>query len=148
MAGEPAAVAGGGATKPSTGLFQRSADEAAIGGAHLRLVVHHHLAAFDRAGQLHLQVPPVGRVTIAQRRGCECVVLPLGTRPLERGLGATQQEVGVALATGLLLHEGATSVLDLGCGAGRLLALLVQQPRFTRITGVDLSTSALAVARG
>ena len=52
------------------------------------------------------------------------------------------------LITGLLLHEGATSVLDLGCGAGRLLALLVRQPQFSRITGIDLSASALAVARG
>lgn len=52
------------------------------------------------------------------------------------------------LITGLLLHEGATSVLDLGCGAGRLLALLVLHPQFTRITGIDTSASALAVARG
>ena len=52
------------------------------------------------------------------------------------------------LITGLLLHEGATSVLDLGCGAGRLLALLVHQRQFTRITGIDTSASALAVARG
>lgn len=52
------------------------------------------------------------------------------------------------LITGLLLHEGAASVLDLGCGAGRLLALLVHQRQFTRITGIDTSASALAVARG
>ena len=52
------------------------------------------------------------------------------------------------LVTGLLIHEGATSVLDLGCGAGRLLALLVRQPQLTRITGIDTSASALAVARG
>lgn len=51
------------------------------------------------------------------------------------------------LITGLLLNDGATSVLDLGCGAGRLLALLVQHRQFKRITGVDTSASALAVAR-
>ncbi len=66
------------------------------------------------------------------------------------GVAMTQtlHDERLELITGLLLHEGATSVLDLGCGAGRLLALLVHHRQFTRITGIDTSASALAVARG
>lgn len=41
---------------------------------------------------------------------------------------------------------GARSVADLGCGPGALLAELVRDPRFTRITGVDVSTRALQQA--
>tara|TARA_R110002020_G_scaffold26323_6_gene85043 strand:- start:628 stop:1230 length:603 start_codon:yes stop_codon:yes gene_type:complete len=54
----------------------------------------------------------------------------------------------LAFVTGLLLDAKAGRVLDLGCGAGRLLARLVQEPGFTRITGLDASASSLAVARG
>ncbi|NZA26325.1 methyltransferase domain-containing protein [Luteimonas sp. SJ-92] len=60
---------------------------------------------------------------------------------------ATLHEERLDLVTGLLLQSGATSVLDLGCGAGRLLARLLPHPQFHRITGVDMCTSALAVAR-
>ncbi|MDH5823808.1 methyltransferase domain-containing protein [Luteimonas sp. RD2P54] len=60
---------------------------------------------------------------------------------------ATLHEQRLDLVTALLLQSGATSVLDLGCGAGRLLARLLPHPRFDRITGVDLCTNALAVAR-
>jgi len=68
--------------------------------------------------------------------------------PRDTAMLPTLHDQRLDLITGLLLHEGATSVLDLGCGAGRLLALLVQQPQFCRITGIDVSASALAVARG
>jgi len=60
---------------------------------------------------------------------------------------ATLHDQRLAFVTGLLLHSGARRVLDLGCGAGRLLALLSQQAQFTHITGVDSSAAALAVAR-
>ncbi len=60
----------------------------------------------------------------------------------------TLHDLRLGLITGLLLHDGATSVLDLGCGAGRLLALLVHERQFTSLTGIDTSASALAVARG
>ncbi|MEX0957805.1 MAG: methyltransferase domain-containing protein [Burkholderiales bacterium] len=45
-----------------------------------------------------------------------------------------------------LLRSGAQSVLDLGCGSGALLRLLMSEPQFTRITGVDTSIEALSVA--
>lgn len=60
----------------------------------------------------------------------------------------TLHDQRIAFVTGLLLDAGATRVLDLGCGAGRLLAALVAQPQFRHLTGLDSSAAALAVARG
>jgi 3' terminal RNA ribose 2'-O-methyltransferase Hen1 len=48
---------------------------------------------------------------------------------------------------GLIRDSGATSVLDLGCGEGRLLALLLRDLRLTRIVGTDLSLPTLEAAR-
>ena len=42
-----------------------------------------------------------------------------------------------------LRNAGAKTVADLGCGEGKLLALLVRDKRFTRIIGLDASTRAL-----
>jgi 3' terminal RNA ribose 2'-O-methyltransferase Hen1 len=39
------------------------------------------------------------------------------------------------------------SVLDLGCGPGKLLARLASEQRFQRIVGIDISLDALAAAR-
>lgn len=41
----------------------------------------------------------------------------------------------------------ASSVLDLGCGEGRLLRLLLRDKRFARIVGVDVSLRTLDIAR-
>jgi 3' terminal RNA ribose 2'-O-methyltransferase Hen1 len=46
-----------------------------------------------------------------------------------------------------LQDAGATTVLDLGCGEGKLLHLLLKDNRFARITGVDISMQTLAIAR-
>ncbi|HEX5693428.1 MAG TPA: methyltransferase domain-containing protein [Arenimonas sp.] len=54
----------------------------------------------------------------------------------------------LGFVTGILLEAKARRVLDLGCGAGRLLARLMQEPIFEHVTGLDASASALAVARG
>lgn len=43
--------------------------------------------------------------------------------------------------------SGATIVLDLGCGEGRLLRLLLADSRFETIVGVDVSTRMLDAAR-
>lgn len=53
----------------------------------------------------------------------------------------------LAMVCALLRESDCRSVLELGCGAGRLLDRLLGQPQFERITGVDASASALAVAR-
>jgi 3' terminal RNA ribose 2'-O-methyltransferase Hen1 len=58
-------------------------------------------------------------------------------------LGA--QRIGAVL--GALRVCGATSVLDLGCGEGRLLRELLKDRQFSRIAGVDVSVAALERAR-
>ncbi|MFC7381344.1 3' terminal RNA ribose 2'-O-methyltransferase Hen1 [Sphaerisporangium rhizosphaerae] len=45
-----------------------------------------------------------------------------------------------------LAEAGARSVVDLGCGSGQLLAELLARPEITRVTGVDVSARALALA--
>lgn len=60
----------------------------------------------------------------------------------ERPLAVQRREA--VLAT--LRDLGAGSVIDLGCGPGALLAPLVADRRFTRVTGVDVSTRALKQA--
>jgi 3' terminal RNA ribose 2'-O-methyltransferase Hen1 len=46
----------------------------------------------------------------------------------------------------VLRASGAASVLDLGCGEGRLLNLLQSEKAFTRILGLDVSPATLQVA--
>jgi 3' terminal RNA ribose 2'-O-methyltransferase Hen1 len=47
----------------------------------------------------------------------------------------------------VLRGAGAKSVLDLGCGEGRLLRVLLSEPAFERIVGVDVSHRVLERAR-
>ena len=63
---------------------------------------------------------------------------PVGPRLHDERLGA----VFTALKT-----SGAASVLDLGCGEGRLTEKLLAEPQFTRIVGTDVSPRALERAR-
>ncbi len=46
-----------------------------------------------------------------------------------------------------LLDAGASSVVDLGCGEGKLLTELVRERRFSKIVGVDVSPRSLDIAR-
>jgi 3' terminal RNA ribose 2'-O-methyltransferase Hen1 len=46
-----------------------------------------------------------------------------------------------------LRRSGARSVLDLGCGEGRLLRRLLAEPQFERILGMDVAYRALETAR-
>jgi len=45
-----------------------------------------------------------------------------------------------------LSAAGAERVLDLGCGDGKLIAAMLEQPSFREIVGVDVSTRALTIA--
>ncbi|MBK0402604.1 3' terminal RNA ribose 2'-O-methyltransferase Hen1 [Adhaeribacter sp. BT258] len=47
----------------------------------------------------------------------------------------------------LLKASGAGSVLDLGCGEGKLLKLLLQDGQFKKLTGMDVSFSSLQKAK-
>jgi SAM-dependent methyltransferase len=52
----------------------------------------------------------------------------------------------IAAVLEVLRAQDVRTVLDLGCGEGALIAELLQDPRFTRVVGADVSTRALAVA--
>ena len=51
-----------------------------------------------------------------------------------------------AAVLGALRSAGAGSVVDIGCGEGALLTELLDDSRFTRVIGVDVSARALLVA--
>jgi 3' terminal RNA ribose 2'-O-methyltransferase Hen1 len=59
----------------------------------------------------------------------------------EKGPSLNEQRLEAVLIA--LAESGATSVLDLGCGEGNLLRLLLKERQFTRIVGVDVSQRAL-----
>jgi 3' terminal RNA ribose 2'-O-methyltransferase Hen1 len=63
---------------------------------------------------------------------------------VERALSLHEQRLETVL-THLKAH-GAKSVLDLGCGEGRLLRRLLQDRQFERILGLDVSHQALEAA--
>jgi 3' terminal RNA ribose 2'-O-methyltransferase Hen1 len=52
----------------------------------------------------------------------------------------------LATVVSALRESGATSVVDLGCGEGRLLQLLLADGQFERIVGMDVSVRALQYA--
>lgn len=65
-------------------------------------------------------------------------------RTLELPLSLNEQRLATVL--GALRASGAASVVDLGCGEGRLLRLLLDDRQFTRIVGMDVSHRALELA--
>lgn len=62
----------------------------------------------------------------------------------EAKISLHQQRLGAALA--VLKNSGAQRVLDLGCGEGRLLRLLLDEKQFTEIVGMDVSHRSLEMA--
>ncbi len=62
----------------------------------------------------------------------------------ERELSLHEQRLGTVLAA--LCASGAHTVVDLGCGEGRLLRHLLADRQFTNILGVDVSIRALEIA--
>ncbi len=63
----------------------------------------------------------------------------------DRKISLHEQRLGAVLA--VLKASGATKVLDLGCGEGRLLSLLLGERQFTDILGMDVSYRALEIAQ-
>ncbi len=63
---------------------------------------------------------------------------------LERPLSLNEQRLSAVLAA--LRASGAKRVLDLGCGEGRLLRLLLDDARFEEIVGLEVAYRALEVA--
>jgi 3' terminal RNA ribose 2'-O-methyltransferase Hen1 len=63
----------------------------------------------------------------------------------EERIGLNQQRLGAVAAA--LRASGATRVVDLGCGEGRLLQILLKDRHFTEILGMDVTVRALEIAR-
>jgi len=63
----------------------------------------------------------------------------------EKSISLHQQRLNKALDE--LKFSGAQSVLDLGCGEGRLLKLLIKEKQFDRIIGMDVSYRSLENAK-
>jgi 3' terminal RNA ribose 2'-O-methyltransferase Hen1 len=64
---------------------------------------------------------------------------------LEKPLSLNEQRHGAVLAA--LRSSGAESVLDLGCGDGKLLRELVKDKQFKQIVGMDVSIRSLEAAQ-
>ena len=64
---------------------------------------------------------------------------------IEKPISLHTQRLGAVLAA--LKASDAKKVLDLGCGEGRLLSLLLGERQFTSILGVDVSYRALEIAQ-
>jgi 3' terminal RNA ribose 2'-O-methyltransferase Hen1 len=63
---------------------------------------------------------------------------------IEERISLHSQRLGAVLAA--LKGSGARRVLDLGCGEGRLLSMLLKEPQFTDILGMDVSFRSLEMA--
>ena len=64
--------------------------------------------------------------------------------PPERGPTLNAQRLGTVLAA--LKTSGARSVLDLGCGEGKLLRVLLDDKQFERVVGLDVAYRSLEIA--
>ena len=64
-----------------------------------------------------------------------------GEQQLERSLSLNERRM--AAVEDVLIRSGAASVLDVGCGEGRLLGRLLEHRQFRSILGVDVSTVSL-----
>jgi len=62
----------------------------------------------------------------------------------EERINLHDQRLGTVLA--VLKSSGVRRVLDLGCGEGKLLSLLLKEPQFSAILGMDVSNRTLEVA--
>ncbi len=64
---------------------------------------------------------------------------------LERPMSLNDQRLGAVLA--VLRDAGATRVLDLGCGEGKLVRVLLKEQSIAKVVGVDVSMGSLERAR-
>jgi len=64
---------------------------------------------------------------------------------VEEPMRLNEKRHGAVVAA--LRASGAKRVLDLGCGSGKLLRALLEEPSFERVTGVDISYAALEIAQ-
>jgi methylase of polypeptide subunit release factors len=63
---------------------------------------------------------------------------------MEKAISLHEQRLGAAVA--VLKNSGAKRGVDLGCGEGKLLTLLLREPQFSHILRMDVSSKALEFA--
>lgn len=68
-------------------------------------------------------------------------------RPLAKAKSLGLHEQRLAAVMEAVRAAGARTLVDLGCGEGKLLALALKEKYLSRILGMDVSTRALALAR-
>ena len=107
---------------------------ALISGRYLK----HQRSLVDQALVQLLDAGPVDASTTAARQEQE-------EEQLEAPLRLGEQRAQAVLAE--LRHIGAAKVLDLGCGEGRLIGRLLDEPSIRSITGLDVSHRVLETAR-
>jgi 3' terminal RNA ribose 2'-O-methyltransferase Hen1 len=98
----------------------------------------------DEAGDPDLrdQQSDAGEESVEGRAGAGA-----GRAGAERAGGELSlHELRLAAVLGVITASGARSVLDLGCGSGKLLALLLKEQGLERIVGLDVSHRALETA--
>ncbi len=100
-----------------------------------RYLKHRHLvrAAFEQLAEEDARNPDSAEEAHAQEEA-----------EIEQPLSLNDQRMGAVLA--VLRSSGAQRVLDLGCGEGHLLRLLLADRSFAQIVGLDVSHRALEVA--
>lgn len=89
-----------------------------------------------------------GRETIEEKESATMVTL--GENKADEKATKTYRglhEQRLEAVTQTLLASGARRVLDLGCGEGRLLKMLLQHRQFEKLVGVDVSYRALEMAK-
>ena len=69
-----------------------------------------------------------------------------GAAPIEKERRKTLHQQRLDAVLEQLKASGASSVIDLGCGEGKLLRMLLKHRQFTRIVGTDVSYSELRKA--
>jgi SAM-dependent methyltransferase len=66
-----------------------------------------------------------------------------GTAPARGSLAQQRRDAVLTILRDTVLRDSAARVADLGCGEGRLVAMLLREPSVARVLGVDVSPRAL-----
>lgn len=103
-----------------------------------RRYLKHQRSLVEEAVSRLLREEPPGEAPAEEARDAE-------EAALERPLGLHEQRLREVAAE--LAASGARRVIDLGCGEGRLLEILLEDPQFSEVAGMDVSWHGLARAR-